>query len=114
MIERRSRSRFQLVFPVVFHWQDGVAHTGLGYCRNIGLGGALIVTSSCPPMGAEVQIDVVVPAFDPAPGEILFRHTGCTVRIQACEDLLGFAVAGEFEKDDGVVRRSATGAFDGH
>ena len=106
-IERRTRSRFQLVFPVIFHWRDGTAHSAIGYCRNIGLGGIFIVTSNCPPMNSEMEIDVVVPAFAPAPSEIVFRHTGRAVRIQTCENLVGFAVAGEFQHDneapEGVV-----------
>jgi len=104
-IERRTRSRFQLVFPVIFHWLDGTSHSAVGYCRNIGLGGIFIVTSNCPPIDSEMEIDVVVPAFSPAPSEILFRHTGRAVRIQACEDLVGFAVAGEFEHDYEVPER---------
>jgi hypothetical protein len=46
-----------------------------------------------------------VPAFDPEPKEILFRHTGRVVRIQASEDLLGFAVAGQFEDDNALQAR---------
>jgi hypothetical protein len=74
----------------------------VGYCRNIGLGGIFIVTGDCPPVDIEIEIDVVVPAFDPAPKEILLRHTGRVIRIQACENLLGFAVAGQFEDENGV------------
>ena len=109
--ERRTRKRFRLVFPVIFHWSDGTEHSAMGYCRNIGLGGVFIVTSDCPPVGVEVEVDVVVPASDPAPTEILFRHTGRTIRIQACEDLLGFAVAGNFAQDDAIQKRVAAGAF---
>ena len=107
-IERRSRARFQLVFPVIFHWSDGSEHSAVGYCRNIGLGGVFIVTSDCPPVGVEIQVDVVVPATDPAPTEILFRHSGRAIRIQRCEDLLGFAVAGHFDHDD-AIQRQVTG-----
>ena len=110
-IERRTRSRFQLVFPVIFHWCDGTAHSGIGYCRNIGLGGIFIVTSNCPPIDSEMEIDVVVPAFAPAPSEILFRHTGRAVRMQACEDLVGFAVAGEFQHDNEVPERVVAGTL---
>jgi hypothetical protein len=98
-IERRTRTRFQLVFPVIFHWRDGTARSAVGYCRNIGLGGIFVLASTCPPINAEMEIDVVVPAFARGSSEILFRHTGRVIRIQACEDLLGFAVVGEFEHD---------------
>ena len=110
-IERRTRNRFRLVLPVVFHWSDGTEHSAVGYCRNIGLGGMFIVTGDCPPVDIEIEIDVVVPAFDPAPKEILFRHTGRVIRIQACEDLLGFAVAGQFENENGIQARVTARAF---
>lgn len=101
-IDQRTRARFRLVFPVIFHWSDGTEHSAVGYCRNIGLGGTFIVTSNCPPVGTEIEIDVVVPAFGPTPKEILFRHTGRVTRIQACKDLLGFAVAGQFENENAI------------
>jgi hypothetical protein len=99
-LERRSPARFRLLFPVVFHWnEESKEYSGVGYTRNIGLGGIYIVTSYCPPVGSRIRIDVVVPAFDRSPKEILFRHTGQVVRIQPTEALLGFAVAGEFENE---------------
>jgi hypothetical protein len=106
-IERRTRSRFRLVLPVVFHWIEGTERSGVGYCRNIGLGGVFIVAGNCPPVDTEVRIDVVVPTFDPEPKEILFRHSGRAVRIQAYEDLVGFAVAGEFERDNVSPERAS-------
>jgi hypothetical protein len=83
----------------------------VGYCRNIGLGGIFIVTGNCPPVDIEIEIDVVVPAFDLAPKEILFRHTGRVIRIQACEDLLGFAVTGQFENENGIQSRVTARGF---
>ena len=110
-IERRTRNRFRLVFPVIFHWSDGTEHSAVGYCRNIGLGGIFIVTGHCPPVDIEIEIDVVVPAFDPEPKEILFRHTGRVIRIQACEDLLGFAVAGQFDDENAIQARVTAREF---
>lgn len=110
-IERRTRNRFRLVLPVVFRWSDGTEHSAVGYCRNIGLGGIFIVTSNCPPADIEIEIDVVVPAFDPEPKEILFRHTGRVIRIQACEDLLGFAVAGQFDDENAIQARVTAREF---
>lgn len=104
-IDRRTRARFRLVFPVVFRWSNGTEHSSVGYCRNIGLGGIFIVSSNCPPVDVEIEVDVVVPAFDPAPKEILFRHGGRVIRIQACEDLRGFAVAGQFENENAIHAR---------
>jgi PilZ domain-containing protein len=109
--ERRARNRFRLVLPVVFHWNDGTERSAVGYCRNIGLGGLFIIASSCPPVDTELRIDVVVPAFDPEPREILFQHTGQVVRIHPEEDLFGFAVAGQFEDDNAIHARLSARTF---
>jgi len=110
LIDRRTRARFPLIFPVIFHWRDGTERSAVGYCRNIGLGGIFIITGNCPPIDAEIEVDVVVPAFDPAPDEILFRHTGRVARIQACEDLRGFAVTGHFENENAINPGVTAGA----
>jgi len=103
--ERRTRNRFRLVLPVVFHWNDGTQRSEVGYCRNIGLAGVFIVAGNCPPVDTEIRIDVVVPAFYPEPKEIRFHHHGRVVRIQTDEDLVGFAVSGHFEDDDAIQAR---------
>jgi hypothetical protein len=107
LFERRTRTRFQLVFPVIFHWSVGTERCAVGYCRNIGLGGIFIVSSTCPPLDIDVEIDVVLPAFNLAPSEILFPHFGRLVRIQPCNELFGFAVAGRFDKEDAIRRHLA-------
>ena len=103
--ERRTRRRFGLVLPVIFHWSDGIERSGVGYSRNIGLGGIFIVASHCPPVATEIRIEVVMTAFEPEPKEFLLRHTGRVVRIRAEEELLCFAVAGRFEDDEAVQAR---------
>jgi PilZ domain-containing protein len=100
--ERRARRRFQLVFPVVFHWHDVTRHSVMGYSRNVGLGGIFIVTTIAPPVETEIEIDVVVPAFELGPNEILIKQQGRVVRAEECGDLIGFAVAGEFSDSVGL------------
>jgi hypothetical protein len=56
---------------------------------------------------------VVVPTFHPSPSEILLRHTGRVIRIQACEDRRGFAVVGQFG-DENATRGRVTSGVDCH
>ena len=98
-IERRAFRRFQLTLPVLFRWADSVEHYDVGYCGNIGLGGMFVLTAQRPSIGTQVEIEVVVPAFDLVPREHRFRCTGRVTRVEACLQLGGFAVTGRIEGD---------------
>ena len=93
-IERRVSRRFRIVLPVLFRWTDSVEHYDVGKCGNVGVGGMFILAAKCPPKGAEVTVEFTLPAFDLVRHPVNFRCTGQVVRIEACYQLNGFAVAG--------------------
>jgi Tfp pilus assembly protein PilZ len=95
-IERRTSRRFQLMLPVLFRLADRVERYA-GYCGNIGLGGMFVLTEQRPSIGTQVEVEVVVPAFDLVPREHRFRCTGRVIRVEACLQLRGFAVSGRIE-----------------
>jgi hypothetical protein len=60
--ELRRWSRYRLEADAVFAWANpnhGVL-LGDGVTRDIGLAGAFISATSCPPIGAKVELDVVL------------------------------------------------------
>jgi hypothetical protein len=98
-IERRTSRRFSLVLPVLFRWTDSTEHYHAGHCGNAGRGGMFVLSASCPPVGMEVEIELNIPAFDLVPHQCQLRCTARVIRVEACYQLRGFAVAGRIKGD---------------
>ena len=105
-IERRNSRRFSITLPVLFRWADSEEHYGVGHSGNIGRGGIFVFATKCPPVGSEVDVELMLPAFDLVPHPVRLRCTGRVIRVEACYHLNGFAVAGDFE-DEALVRTTA-------
>jgi len=105
-IERRSSRRFQVTLPVLFRWANGEEHYDVGHCGNIGRGGIFILAAKCPPVGAEIDVELMLPAFDLIPRPVRLRCSGRVTRVEACYHLSGFAVAGQFE-DETLIKTAA-------
>jgi hypothetical protein len=102
-IERRNSRRFPITLPVLFRWADGEEHYDVGHCGNIGSGGIFVFSTKCPPAGVEIDVELMLPAFDLVPHPVRLHCTGRVIRVEACYHLSGFAVAGQFE-DDALIR----------
>lgn len=96
-IERRASRRFALTLPVLFRWADSMEHYDVGQGANVGVGGMFIFTAKCPPVGTQVEIEFVVPAFDRVSRELRLRCVGQVSRVEACYQVAGFAVMGRIE-----------------
>jgi len=83
--------------PVLFRWADSAEHYDVGHSGNVGLGGMFILTSKCPPVGTEVEIDFAIPAFDRIPRQVRFCCKGRVTRVESCYEVAGFAVVGRIE-----------------
>ena len=98
-IERRNSRRFPITLPVLFRWADSEEHYDVGHCGNIGRGGIFIFAAKCPPVGVEIDVELMLPAFDLVPHPMRIRCTGRVIRVEACYHLNGFVVAGQFEDE---------------
>jgi hypothetical protein len=58
-----------------------------------------ILTSKCPPVGTEVEIDFTIPAFDRIPRQARFCCKGRVTRVESCYEVAGFAVVGRIESE---------------
>lgn len=96
---RRAFRRFQLAVPALFRWREAEEYREVGCCANIGMGGLFVLTTKQPPLAAEVQVEVMLPAFDPAAREVRINYVGRVIRTQESGYLssAGFAVAGCFQ-----------------
>ena len=114
-IDRRAFRRFRIFVPVLFRWADSAEHYDVGHSGNVGLGGMFVLTSKCPPVGTEVEIDFTIPAFERIPRQLRFCCKGQVCRVETCYEIAGFAVVGriglvESEKlGDGIEEEVAAG-----
>jgi PilZ domain len=93
-IERRNSRRFEIALPLLLRWTDSVNHYDAGHCVNIGQGGMFVLAARTPPVGAEVDVEFVLPAFGLVPRRMRLHCVGRVSRVEMCYQLKGFAVAG--------------------
>ncbi len=98
-IELRRAKRYRLSAPALFMWAppDGEAHSGQGAIRDINTYGVYVHTDAVPPVGARIQMQIVLPKLtDSGPGMHL-QGEGVVLR---CEDgdanKRGFAASAQF------------------
>ena len=96
-IERRNSQRFQIALPLLLRWTDGGSHYDAGHCVNIGQGGMFVFAATTPPLGGDVEIEFVLPPFSSVPRPTRLQCVGRVSRVEACYQLSGFAITGQFE-----------------
>lgn len=97
--ELRHAVRYPIKAPVVFAWQGPVGWLkGDGTTRDISGKGAYIRTSTCPPTGVTVEIEIFLPPIAVGGKSMTVATTGQVVRVEqpaASETHGGFAVLGD-------------------
>ena len=102
--QRRSAIRYKLNLPVIFHWNDGGELTEGGFTYDVALNGALICSTRCPPVGADVRIEVLVPSPNDKNEQLRIQCVGKVTRAVNEGDRYSFGVRGCFD-DDHIVRQ---------
>src|ERR1700688_2970979 len=93
-MEARACVRYRFGIPAVFSWDTlaGGRLTGEGITRDLGVGGAYILTPTCPPPQAVILLEVFLTA--PKTGRFLKIATeGRVLRVDHDRKQCGFAVA---------------------
>ena len=98
-IERRNSRRFQVSLPSLLRWADSEDHIDAGHCVNISQGGVFLLAANSPPLGTDVEVDLVVPASALVRYPVRLRCVGRVSRTEICLGVKGFAVAGRFLKE---------------
>ena len=86
VIELRKSNRYALRVPVLFEWapQNGEPQSGRGVTRDINTFGVYIMTDALPPVGALVQMDILLPKLE-APGfGMSLAGEGIVLRVEPC------------------------------
>jgi len=83
-IERRRATRYRLSTSAIFMWapHDGQPHGAQGVTRDINASGVYVLTDVLPPVGALVQLDILLPKLkDPGFGMSLAGE-GVVLRVE--------------------------------
>ena len=114
-IELRKNYRYRLSAPVFFYWAtpNGPPESGDGMTRDINTAGAYISSMELPPVGARVQMDIMLPNI--MGGELGAHLTGegLVLRVDPQNEKApstsesGFAVSMQFyvESSESVLSR---------
>ena len=102
-IEQRKNHRYCLSAPVFFFWAtpNGPPQSGEGMTRDIETNGAYINASEPPPVGALVQMDIMLPNLSGGPG-VHLTGEGLVLRVEPSDAKTtrgsesGFAVSVQF------------------
>jgi len=98
-IELRKAKRYPVSAPALFMWapQTGKPQSGRGVTRDINTFGVYVHTDALPPIGARVQIEIVLPKLgDDSPGMHL-QGEGMVLRCDYRDATKsGFAASAQF------------------
>ena len=101
-IELRNSNRYRFNAPVIFRWalQDWPTGSSIGVTRDISTSGVYVVTTALPPVGAKVQMEILLPRLVQAGQGIHLTGEGVVLRSEPCGSKSksegGFAAAVHF------------------
>jgi hypothetical protein len=83
-VELRKVSRYRLKAPIFFLWapQNGPVQSGQGVTRDINTCGVYVQANSSPPVGALVQMDIMLPKLANDGLGMHLTGEGIVVRIE--------------------------------
>lgn len=107
-IELRKAKRYWLSAPALFVWapKNGKPQCGRGVTRDINTSGVYVVTDALPPVGARVQIEIVLPKLANASPGMHLEGEGIILRCESGDATkFGFAASAHFypEATDAVL-----------
>ena len=119
-IELRKAKRYRLSAPALFLWapHEGNPQSGQGMTRDINASGVYIQTEVLPPVGALVQLDILLPKLDDPGFGMSLAGEGVVLRVEphgpksADAGEAGFAASVQFypEETASVLSRLETPA----
>ncbi len=71
---------------------------GGGFTSDVARDGALISCSKSPPVGAQVRIELLLPAPDHVSEDLLLQCTGKVIRVLDIQGRITFDVRGTFDE----------------
>jgi hypothetical protein len=97
--ERRKGIRYRMNASVMFRWSgpENGHYQGEGFTRDMSVAGAFILTATCPPPNAVVQMEVLLPLSDGG-SKALMKADMMVLRVEhdiSGSNRSGFSVVGK-------------------
>jgi hypothetical protein len=115
VVELRKSKRYRLSAPALFLWaaHESKTQSGHGVTRDINASGVYVLTDALPPVGALVQLDVLLPKLEDPGFGMSLAGEGVVLRVEpqgAGTSDPGFAAAAQFypEETASVLSRLET------
>ena len=108
-MELRKSTRYRLSSPAHYGWEssDAYSQTSQGKTRDISARGAFIVADECPPVGARIELKILLPKLEGSGVGMRLHGKGHVLRVEQGSTIgtNGFAAFVQFrpEVPDGAV-----------
>ena len=99
IVEARRTNRYDLKAPAHFWWLElnGLTESSDGITKDISSSGVFVLTTMLPPVGARVELDVLLPAIGEDSTSARLHGEGFVVRLQhGLAGPVGFAASVQF------------------
>src|SRR5579871_241894 len=82
-VERRKAIRYRMRTPVIFRWSgpDHERFQGEGVTRDMSVAGVFVLTDTCPPPDAAIQMEVLLPFLD-GPSNARLKSQMTVLRVE--------------------------------
>jgi len=83
----RKGVRYALQAPISFSWKDerGVSYCGEGHTVNISVRGAFVLAVACPPVGADVDLIILLPVRSEMPWTFRIRAKARVLQVERAD-----------------------------
>lgn len=107
VIELRKTKRYRLSAPTLFLWapHEGKPKSGKGVTRDINASGVYVITDVLPPVGALLQLDVLIPKLEDPGFGMSLAGEGVVLRVEpqgpeGAHSEGGFAASVQFHPEE--------------
>ena len=94
---RKSAISYSCQLPAIFNWQEQGQRSGVGFTSDVSVEGALIQSAVSPPIGCDVEVEILVPSPDETGKQLRVQCAGKVVLMERQSDGYSFGVRGLFE-----------------
>jgi hypothetical protein len=114
IVELRKTNRYRLSAPAIFWWArpDGQSQGSEGVTRDLSTAGVFVVAGLCPPVGARVQLDILLPRMNDTAVGVRLHGEGLVLRVErGGTTTTGFAASVQFypeAPDESVLWRTGS------